>query len=218
MFGFRMSVQHRGLRIVLRPYEPHEAAAMVAGMQSYQVTRYLATRSAQTEASEAAWLKKSEEDPSDTLWAVCLVEDGVERPVGSTSLRADADGKYGTSGIVLYDREVWGKGIASCAHLARTLYAFRLMDWMAIRSAVAVGNRASQRALEGVGYAKVGMYYHIGMAEGRVLHNTELLCVNPHERSWNYFWGDTKPPRVMLKARERAATALQLAERVVTFD
>jgi RimJ/RimL family protein N-acetyltransferase len=218
MFGFRMSVQHRGLHIVLRPYAPEEAVAMVAGMQSYQVTRYLATRSAQTEASEAAWLKKSEEDPNATLWAVCLVEDGVERPVGSTTLHGDANGKYGVSGIVLYDRESWGRGIASCAHLARTLYAFTIMDWMAIRSAVAGGNTASRRALENVGYAKVGMYYHIGIAESGVLHNAELLCVNPAERSWNYFWGDTKPPQVMLKARERAAAALQLAEHVVTFD
>lgn len=61
------------------------------------------------------------------------------------------------SGFSLFDRDHWGKRIASTAHLGRTLFAFRELDLLAIVSAAAAPNTGSRRALQGVGYVQTGI-------------------------------------------------------------
>jgi RimJ/RimL family protein N-acetyltransferase len=214
-----MSIQRGELNLLLRPYAPGEAECLLKGVQSYEVGRYLNLPGSQTLAQEQAYLDRSQDDPLSYHWAICVRDDdGEGTPIGTTSLHRDADRPMGHSGIVIFDREWWGRGVASSAHLARTLYAYNVLDWLAIRSAVLHGNAGSKKALQKVGYTKVGTSYAIRMVDGRVVHQDDLLCINPSERSWNYFWGDTKPPQALVTARTRTAAALQLAEQVVTFD
>jgi RimJ/RimL family protein N-acetyltransferase len=216
MYGHRMLLRAGDLDLVMRPYRPDEAKFAVAGFETYEVMKYLfPLRSAQTLPDEEVFLERIRNDQDQFLWAICVVRDGEEIPIGSTSIRID--GMRGLSGIVIYDKSWWGRGIASATHLARTLYAFDVCDLVAIDSKVISDNAGSLRALESVGYCRTGTDYHVKMAAGRVRHAIRLTLVNPSDRAWNYFWGDSDIPTEFLEARSVARAALGRARRIVTL-
>lgn len=216
MYGFKMRVKTDDLELVLRPYQDDsEVEGMLKGVQSYAVGKFLSLRGAQTLADEKDWLEKVRHDQDGYLWAVCVVEGGIETPVGHTSITIR--NRIGTSGIMIYDRDYWRRGVAKTSHLARTLYAFDVLDLIAIRSGFVQQNRGSGRALKRMGYRPVGITYHQGIADGNVIHVEELLVTNPTERAWNYFWGDTNIPKRFVKAREVTTGVLEQARQVVEY-
>ena len=216
MYGHRMELTAGELRIVMRPYSAGEATEAVDGFQRYSVMQYLFPLwSAQTLADEEAFIERIRTDEHQVLWAVCVVQDGKEIPVGSTSIRLDQ--KRGLSGIALYKKEWWGKGIASATHAARTVYAFDVLDLVAIDSKVILANGGSLRALEKVGYCRTGIDYHIKVVAGEVCHAVRLTLVNPSPRAWGYFWGDTPVPPEFAAARAVTEQALEAARRNVVL-
>ena len=218
MYGCRMRAKSEHLELLLRPYEPGEAQAMLPGMQSLSVMKYLGHRQAQTLQLETDWLTKVSTDASRTTWAICVLEDGVDRPIGTTDLKISETKSYiGSSGIVLYDSSWWGKGVATLAHLARTRYAFEVLNLCAIYSGAYKGNLGSCRALDRVGYVATGTRYHLDIVDGQVCHAVDLLLVNPNERSWNFFWGDSLVPQEFHDARQRTCDALARAQHQVEY-
>ena len=69
------------------------------------------------------------------------------------------DFRHGTgeSGIVIGDKSMWRKGIASEAMAMRTRFAFRELNLHKIRSRTFMENTASWRALEKAGYRQSGV-------------------------------------------------------------
>lgn len=219
MYGFRMRAKSKGLELLLRPYEPGEESNMLPGMQSWQVAQYLGLQAAQTLQTESEFITKLTGDPELLGWAICIVEGATSRPIGTSTLRLgwNSHSYIATSGIVIYDRAWWGRGVASLAHLARTHYAVNVRDLAAIRSGVAQDNVGSRRALESVGYARTGTVYHAGAIDGKICHSDDLLFVNPNKRSWDFFWGDSEVPEVFLEARKRARRALRRADNQIEY-
>jgi RimJ/RimL family protein N-acetyltransferase len=187
-------------------------------MQSRQVTRYLTVPSAETAESELEYLDRTAKDENVVSWAVCIVEDGVERPVGTTSLHVGHPKPYiAESGFVIYDPSFWKKGIASLAHLARAHYAVEVLDLSAIRSGAVQDNLGSIRALEKTGYVQTGTIFHHDVIDGKVCHATQLLWVNSNQRNWKYFWGASEIPEEFSEARRRTRRVLRQAQACVEF-
>jgi RimJ/RimL family protein N-acetyltransferase len=203
MFGYRMQVQASGTSVEMRPLVPADAPAMTPGLQSYEICRYLdSLRSGQTEADELAFIERARTDPDVHVWGIAVA--GVV--IGCTSL--EVHGNRGTSGIVIYDHAWWGQGIASATHAARTLYACDVLDLMAIDSFVVQGNTGSRRALEKVGYAHTGVQYHFKVVRGRVCHADRFTLVNPSDRAWGWFWGESPALRTSPMPAQRRSTHL----------
>lgn len=220
MWGFPLKfTTPSGLHVIMRPYRDGEEGAMAEQISSAEVCKFLSLNGSQTPAQEKEWLRKLAEEDDSTLWAICLGEhtgDHVGKPIGTSGLHHIRNARA-VSGVVIYDRSVWGKGLASACHRARCLYAHQVHGLKAIDSAVVFGNAGSIRALRGVGYEVVGTHYAEHMVDGQFRHLNELTWVNPTEHSWNYFWGDNEIPRKFHKARERAFAALERAHTEVTF-
>lgn len=220
MFGFPMRVSlEDGRVIIMRPLQEHEMALVATQISSYEVCCYLEIRSAQSETQEIEWLKAYYTTPDSFGWGICLPEnnkDNVGRPIGMSGVN-DIKNNRGESGVVLWDRSVWGTGIASAIHRARCYYAVNCHHLIAIDSVFFQANIGSGKALYRAGYAKTGITYHHHYTEGQPSHAQELLWVNPTEQVWSYFWGDSKIPNKFHKARKRAFTALERAEQEVTF-
>lgn len=220
MWGFPMKfTTSSGLHVIMRAYRDDEATVLSQGVSSAEVCRYISLNGAQTPAQEQEWIKKTAEDKDSAHWAICLGEheaDVVGKPVGISGLNKRHYSRA-TSGVVIFDRSVWGKGLASACHRARCLYAHEVLGLHAIDSAVIQGNDGSIRALRGVGYEVVGIHYSEQLADGQLRHLNELTWVNPTERVWDYFWGDNEIPNKFHKARERALAALEQAKQEVTF-
>ncbi len=220
MFGFPMRVtMEDGRMIIMRPLKEEEMTDVATHISSYEVCRYLEMRGAQNAEQELEWLKARFAETDSFGWGVCVAEhdkDTVGRPVGMSGVNGIKNNR-GESGVVLWDRSIWGNGIASAIHRARCLYAVDCHHLVAIDSGFFLPNVGSGKALHKVGYAKVGITYNHRFVDGQPCHAQELLWVNPTEHSWNYFWGDNEIPRKFHKARERAFAALERARTEITF-
>ena len=215
-FGFSLRVQtDQGLEFTMEPLLVSDAVTIAAGMQSYEVARTLGLPSAQVERDEDEWLEKCRTDSDSIMWSLRV--DG--EPIGITSLHRKSS-RY-SSGSVIFRRDMWGKQIAKSAHRVRCHYAVHVLDLPAIESEVLYGNTASIKALFSAGYAEIGIEPAAWFRDGQRRHMHRLLWVNPSERSWNYFWGDSGVPPVlqkaMLPARTRALEALDWAREHSSF-
>lgn len=224
-FGPWMEVREDDACLRLGPIRREDARRFVAtdagfGMQSYEVLRYLGGPSVPTEEAEDEWWDKASKDESRLHWGVYRPgADDAWKLVGNTSLSLRPDRRQAESGFVLFDRTHWRQRVASTAHLGRTLFAFRVLDLLAITSSVAAPNTGSNRALAGVGYVQTGTRYSLGVADGKVVDSVEYLLPNPDEEAWRYFWRrpDTDIPAEFHQGRERAIAALERADDAVTF-
>ena len=121
-----------------------------------------------------------------------------------------------TSGIIIVDKNYWGKGVASASHHARTWYAFENLGLHCIKSAVVQGNIASLRALQRCGYTHLYTQRNDVFINGKLHHTDHLECLNPIDWAWNQWWGSDQPSPEHIAARQRSLAALEWArERVV---
>lgn len=215
-FGFSMRVQtDQGLEFTMEPLLASDAALIATGMQSYEVARTLGLPSAQVERDEDEWFERCRTDTDSIMWSLRVDDE----PIGITSLHK-RPGRY-SSGSVIFRRDMWGKQIAKSAHRVRCLYAVHVLDLPAIESEVLYGNAASIKALISAGYAEIGIEPAAWFRDGERRHMHRLLWVNPHDRSWNYFWGEAGVPSVLQKlmppARAKAIEALDWAREHSAF-
>lgn len=218
-FGFPMHLSAGDKPgVILRPIDVSEAGSISGLISSYEVARFTNTKSSKTVAQETEWIESSSKGADSTIWGIAIAEsqsDTQGRIVGVTSLSHN-DGR-GSSGIIIYDRSLWGQSIASRCHRARCFYAHNNLGLKAIDSTVAYPNLGSRKALQGVGYVITGTEYGNHFADGQPHHLHRLTWVNPTEHKWLEFWGTHKPPVNFQKARIVAQKALDLARTEVTF-
>lgn len=228
MFGHWMQIETERAKVRLGPIKREDMPRYIAeeagwGMQSYEVAKYLGrVPSALTLEGEYAWWDKISADTEEVLWGIYVLADSTWKLVGSTSLGFQNAHSHlrATSGYLCFDRAYWAQGIASTAHLGRTLFAFEELGLLAIDSHAAVDNIGSNKALKSVGYVQVGTSYgFLRPVHGQRTDTNDYCLVNPAETSWRYFWdrpADQVPAKFMA-SRKVASTALGKARQAVTF-
>lgn len=216
MFGLPMRSELDEETLFLAPYSKQEISEIWPYI-TFTTMEHMVHFAGQTAASEEAWYKTMIEDSAITSWGIRVGNSLTDSQlIGNTSLRKTDDCRY-VSGIFIWRTEFWGKGIASKAHLARTLYAADNLKAIAIDSEVMVANVASARAIQKVGYVETGTNYHRVFRAGAVRHSANYLWINPRKHAWNFFWGGTAAPPEFRKAKPQALAALERAEREVSM-
>lgn len=223
-FGPWMEIREGDVHLRLGAIRREDARRFVSpearfGMQSYEVLRYV-RGSVSTEQSEEEWWDRTSKAEDSMLWGVYVPGGGGEWTlVGTSLLNFKSNRRQAESGFSLFDRDHWGKRIASTAHLGRTLFAFRELDLLAIVSAAAAPNTGSRRALQGVGYVQTGISYSLDVFDGKPLDDVEYLLPNPADEAWRYFWRrpDTEIPEEFHEARKLTLAALERAHKAVTY-
>lgn len=189
------------------------------GMQSYSVTRYLGSLStAPVVEDELDWFEKTRKEKDSIVWGVYVCEGENRKLIGNTSLSSFEHGPLGTratSGVLIFDKAYWNKGIASYIHKARTWFAFTQLGVMRIESAVICGNVASLRALEKSGYVYVYTERNTAFVDGGWLHQDTLECLNPLDAFWRNWWHGDAVPKKSREARRVALEVLDWAKRNV---
>ena len=213
MFGHAMHVELDGVGVTLRPPQKSEIAKFSELYSSMLVQRYTTASHAVTPEGEIEWWEKTSKDPGTFLWAI--VPDGSNEPVGNTGLHG-IHPLWGscTSGIVIVDKNYWGKGIAYRCHLARTWYAVNTLNRTTIQSSVRTKNVASLKALLKVGYQVTGTLHRDVFREGKYIDTYVLSWVNPYRTDLLYPEG---VPDDMKESLEKAKSALELANQAVSF-
>ena len=163
-----------GKLVRLRPPRMEEADAIVTWFEDPEVTRFLEVRHPPTVEFEKEFLEKTGRDPDTVWWAV--EHDG--RLVGATGIhRIDWKNGFGTTGTVIGDRAMWGKGLGRELMQIRAAYAFTQLPLRKLKSGYLDGNEASARAQKAAGYKEVGRWKGDRFIDGKWVDQilTELL-------------------------------------------
>lgn len=209
MFGYPMVVSRNGLTIKLRPIMEEELLIVVEGLSHLDIARYLQMTAPPTLEGEKEWWKRMGKSDEDRLW-------GIEfegQLVGITGLHKIEKGESASSGIVIWERKLWGKGIASLAHLGRVWYVIKELHLRRIWSGARTVNEASLKALLRVGYTIWGTKLWDVFRDGKWLSTYELLWLNPRRVGE---FGE-EPPEKYKEGIKNAEMTLVEAEKWVSF-
>lgn len=154
----------QGKLVRLRPPRLEEAAEMGTWFEDLEVTRFVKLRFPQSATAEKEFLDRTERDPNAIFWAV----EHEGRLVGGTSIgMIDWKHGHGTTGTVIADKTVWGKGLARELMQLRAEYAFMQLPLRALRSGYLDGNVASERAQKAAGYQEIGRWHQDRFVDGK---------------------------------------------------
>jgi RimJ/RimL family protein N-acetyltransferase len=153
-----------GKLVRLRPPRADDAAVMVTWFEDMEVTRFLLLRNPPSMDMEKEWLEKMAKDPDQLLWVV----EHEGRAVGVTGIHQInwKDG-FGTTGTIIGDKGVWGRGLGRELMLMRAHYAFTQLPLRKLKSGYLDGNKASARAQAAAGYKEVGRHHADRYVDGR---------------------------------------------------
>jgi [ribosomal protein S5]-alanine N-acetyltransferase len=163
-----------GKLVRLRPPRPDDAAVMITWFEDMEVTRFLLLRNPPSIEQEKEWLDKMAKDPDQVLWAV----EHKGHPVGVTGIhQIDWRNGCGTTGTLIGNKAVWGKGIGREVMQLRARYAFMQLPLRKLKSGYLDGNEASAKAQAAAGYREVGRYRADMFYDGKWLDHviTEVL-------------------------------------------
>jgi RimJ/RimL family protein N-acetyltransferase len=156
----------QGEKVRLVPVDrAHHLDNAIRWMNDPEVTRFLTLTTGVTPGMEAEWIERVQKRDTEYVWAI---HDDRGRHIGFTGLhRIDWKNRKATSGIVIGDREAWGRGYATDAMRVRTRFAFETLNLHRVESEALADNEASQRALERIGYKREGVLRKRLWSEGR---------------------------------------------------
>jgi len=154
----------QGKLLRLRPPQPDDAPVMITWFEDMEVTRFLELRNPPSLEFEKEWLDKVARDLNSVIWVI----EHEGRAVGTTGLQV-IDWKHGTgtTGTLIGDKSVWGKGLARELMQLRARYAFMELPLRKLKSAYYADNEASGKAQAAAGYQVVGRHRQEKFGGGR---------------------------------------------------
>jgi RimJ/RimL family protein N-acetyltransferase len=154
----------QGKLVRLRPPKPEDSEVMITWFEDMEVTRFLLLRHPPSIEMEKEWLEKIARSPDDVIWVI----ERNEQTVGTTAIHAiDWKNGSGTTGTVIGDKSVWGKGLGRELMNLRARYAFTQLPLRKLKSAYTDGNDASAKAQAAAGYREVGRHRADVFVDGR---------------------------------------------------
>ena len=164
----------------LRPPRPEDAEPMIGWFEDMEVTARISMRFPPSIEAERGWLQRLAEDRGAILWVV--EHDG--RAVGTTAIVGiDWANQHGTTGTLIGDKSLWGRGIAGELMRVRADFAFTQLTLRKLKSAFIDGNEASRRAQLAAGYREVGRLREEIFRDGRWL---DMVLTELHRTDWEH--------------------------------
>lgn len=210
MFGMEIIVGWGDRTVILRPFSKEDLPGLVKGFSSLKVNLYTSQLYAQTLENEEEWYERVRNTKDEVVWAI----ETEGKTVGVTAISNINVGGSCTTGIIIWKPDFWGKGVATRAHLGRTLFAADYLNRLTISSSIRVDNPASLKAVQKVGYMIVGRHPRTCQRQGRFIDSWSLAWLHPERISILYPEG---LPRQYEKGVAKAQEALNLARSVITF-
>ena len=154
-----------GSKVRLEPPSLEHMAAWTRWRADERVTRYLTFRTPGTLKGQEEWLETTAKDNSVVAWSIVACES--DQHIGGASLeKIQWRTRNAESGLVLGEKSAWGKGYASEAGALVTRYAFRELNLEKVWATV-MGDNASRKTLEKLGYRQCGLMRRHGFVDGR---------------------------------------------------
>jgi ribosomal-protein-alanine N-acetyltransferase len=138
----------------LVPVMPEHLPGCVRWFSDPEVTRYLGTPWCINAAEEEKWYARASENRNAVYWAIEL---GGEH-IGQTGIEdIQWMARTGVTGLLIGEKQHWGKGIATAVMKARAGWAFRELNLVALYTDISVRNPGSLGAARKCGYTEYGV-------------------------------------------------------------
>jgi RimJ/RimL family protein N-acetyltransferase len=211
-FGKIMIVKIGKFVVTLKPFTKEEISSheVIGGMSDHEVTQHTLQQISPTIESQGEWYEKIRTDKNVVCWGIYV--DGTL--CGVTTIHIDEPFHKGGTGIIIFRKDFWRKGIASTAHIARTWYAVKHLDLKIIITQIHEPNEGSLRALMSVGYAPIGHMYYTEFRNGEYVNRVLLQWVNPNYAKLLFRKG---VPKAFVQAQKQAKKTLKKASKLVKY-
>lgn len=145
----------KGKRVTLRALEREDLPNCHRWLNDEEVTRHLGRNDPLSMVEEEQWFEKQVTDKANLVFAI---EDEDGNYIGNISLHK-IDFRNGTAeiGIVIGEKDAWGKGYGPEATLVLLRYAFEDLRLHRVRSAAFAENLRSIRCQEKCGFVREGV-------------------------------------------------------------
>lgn len=148
-----------GDRIYLRLLSPDDVVPnYVSWLNDCEVTKFLEIRwRVHTLDDVKAYVRAINESPHDFLFGIFLKESGEH--IGNIKVgEIDPVHRFGDVGLIIGNKNMWGKGYGADAIALATRYAFSELNLNKLKAGMYDGNMASYKAFIKSGYREVGRY------------------------------------------------------------
>ena len=154
----------RGQEVTLEPARREDAAVRCRWFADLELSRFWTSPTVPSAQQEEESFERAARDPSVVLWRI--TREG--RLIGSAWLNSiDRLNRQGRQGMVIGEREEWGKGCGSEVVRLRTAYAFHELGLERLETSCLDINVGVQRALARSGFGQIGVrrhHYYVGGA------------------------------------------------------
>lgn len=155
-----------GKTVRLVPPQESHLDACVRWLNDPRITRYLSMVFGINRAREDNWYEAMVKDPDCVNWAIEV----DEAHVGQTGIEQIAWlCRTGSTGIMIGEPQYWNQGIAKATMRARTDFAFKRLNLVALYTEVFTPNTASLQATQRVGYREYGVRPYARFDDGEYL-------------------------------------------------
>lgn len=162
-----------GERVYLRPLEEEDLDRCVRWINDSEITTNLLLRFPMNRKREREWFDSQYKDNANILLAIVL-KDG-DRHLGNCGLhQVDYVNRNAEFGIMIGEKEEWGKGYASEAAQLITRYGFEQLGLHRIGLEVFSCNPRAQRVYEKIGFVHEGTMRESYFRNGK-LHDTIIM-------------------------------------------
>ncbi len=144
----------RGKRVKLRPIRLADAPDFVRWFGDKKVAVYLLRQTPMSLQKERAWIKKMLRAKDKIIWSIFNEDNKL---IGNTGLTIDAKNKAASFGIVIGEKDQWGKGYASeCLKLIEN-FVFKKLKYNRLELEVCMKNKRAVRVYEKAGFLLEGV-------------------------------------------------------------
>jgi RimJ/RimL family protein N-acetyltransferase len=181
----------RGEHVYLRPAERIDVPNFVRWLNDAETTSYLSMRAPMSVAMEEKWFEGMVEKQGKDHYhyVICLIKN--DQPIGTLSLFAvdHINGNAGI-GILIGEKELWGKGYGTDAMNALVDFGFGMLRLERLWLEVYVFNKRARRSYDKSGFVLEGVERRAVFKQGRYL-DVELMSILrdewaalPRKKSW----------------------------------
>jgi len=168
-----------GSKTRLRAIEREDIPTFVRWLNDPAVRQYLEMYLPISRAEEEQWFEAYLKNSSSRIFTIIDTEDGVS--IGNVGLHElDWKNRCATLGIVIAEKEYWGRGYGSDAIAALLDFAFREMNLHRIQLSVYEFNQRAKRCYEKCGFRHEGRAREAFFSGGRY-HDSLLMAILRHE-------------------------------------
>lgn len=169
-----------GDRVRLRAIERSDVPAFVRWMNDPEVRRGLLVFEPLSTIAEERWVEGLADRPNDRVYAVEAELEGRWRHIGNVGLHGiDLHHRRAEIGIVIGEKELWGRGYGNEALVVMLRFAFHELGLHRVELEVFGTNTRAQKTYRTIGFVEEGVRREAIYQRGRFMDAIRMSILRP---------------------------------------